>query len=206
MKKLITASLLTFACSASIANANLITNGSFEDNHVNYGKWNWFTADNVNGWNGSNIEIWNHLQGEAAFDGQQFAELNSHGRSSTGYSIFQEFNTVAGQTYDLSFAYQARVNSANEVFSASIFDINGLIKEWIQDDHTTSGWSVMSDSFVARDDVTRLQFTAITPQFHTYGNFIDDIRVVTQVDEPASLALLGLGIAGLIATRRKLKS
>ena len=58
---------------AASANANLIVNGSFEDNDVAEGTWQYFVADDVNGWDGSNIEIWDGLNGVASADGEQHA-------------------------------------------------------------------------------------------------------------------------------------
>lgn len=205
VKNFLKTGLVALTFGASIANANLIVNGSFEDNDVNHGAWKWFTSENVNGWEGSNIEIWDHLFNKPAYHGQQFAELNSHPEPSGGYTIFQEFDTIAGQKYDLSFAYQARVDSANEAFSASILDVTGLIQEWILDDHTTAGWSVMKSTFTAESTISRLEFTAITPVTHTYGNFLDDIRVTNHVSEPGTLALFSLGLLGLGLARRRMK-
>ena len=58
------------------ANANLMINGGFEQTKVGTNKWRWFTADNVSGWSGSNIEIWDRFQNFDAFEGVQHAELN----------------------------------------------------------------------------------------------------------------------------------
>ena len=199
------AAIVVFGFSAT-SSASLITNGSFEENDVPYGSWRWFTADEVNGWDGSNIEIWDHLKGEEAYDGQQFAELNAHPRPSDAFSIYQDFNTEVGQVYNVSFAYQARRENVNETFLSSILDSEDLgstLFSWTLDDHTTDGWSLLNGSFVAASEQSRIQFTTITPETYTYGNFVDDIKVTAEVPEPSTIALLVLGMLGLRMSRRK---
>lgn len=183
-----------FGLSAS-ASANLITNGSFEDNDIATGTWQWFSANDVNGWNGSNIEIWDNLFGEAAYEGDQFIELNAHPVPQTSFSIYQDFNTIVGETYSVSFAYQAR-NSTDESFLASIAGASGLITEWILEDHTTTGWSVLSSSFIADSTTSTIRFTSLDALDDTTGNFLDDVQVAA-VSEPGTFALLGLGMVGL---------
>tara|TARA_R110002167_G_scaffold84158_1_gene228776 strand:- start:170 stop:796 length:627 start_codon:yes stop_codon:yes gene_type:complete len=184
------------------ANANLLTNGGFENNTVASGTWKFFQSSQVSGWDGSNIEIWNQYGGVNAYEGNQFAELNAHPNNGQVFTIFQDFTTTQGQWYDVSFAYRARANS-NETFRV---DIDGLanIASWTLDDHTTAGWSIFSNSFLANSTDTTISFTTVIPSIGTVGNFIDDVNV-SAVAEPGTLALLGLGLAGLGLTRRKAK-
>ena len=200
LKTLINTSLLTVACACSFSvNANLLTNGSFENPNVATGNWGWFTSANVPGWNGSNIEIWDNFSGVSAYEGSQFAELNAHPSNGQAFSIFQSFTTTLGQWYDVSFAYQARANDS-ESFNVAVDNLS-----WLIDDHTTNGWSVFSNTFQASSNTTTISFTSVTPLTGTVGNFLDDVKV-TQVAEPATIALLGLGLLGLGSSRRRMKN
>jgi hypothetical protein len=188
---------------ASTANANLIVNGGFEEPDVKNGSWSFFTSANVSGWSGSNIEIWENFNGVVAEEGVQFAELNSHPGNGDAFTIFQDFSTVQGVNYSVSFAYRARSKN-NEAFKVEISDLGGQsgnIVSWLIEDHTTSGWNQFNASFVAASAQSQISFTTITPRTGTVGNFIDDVSVVP---EPTALALMGLGLVGLGFTRRKL--
>lgn len=202
MKILISAVLLTCAMVSSVANANLITNGSFEDKAVNAGNWSVFNSGSVGGWQGSNVEIWNNYGGVSAQHGTQLAELNSHGKNTGAFSIFQTFNTVAGSIYDLSFHYSARSN-ANESFLVELFSAQSLIFSAVVDDHTVKQWSQFNSSFVANNTLTTIRFTSITPKTGTVGNFIDNVAV-TQASAPSAalLVLLGLSMVWVRRTKR----
>ncbi|GAA3961607.1 PEP-CTERM sorting domain-containing protein [Allohahella marinimesophila] len=186
---------------AATASANLIQNGGFEQPDVKAGTWKYFSASTVDGWNGSNIEVWDAFNGVTAYEGAQHAELNAHPSHGGAFSIFQGFDTTVGASYDLSFAYRAR-QSNNESFSAEVAGIN-----WILDDHTTSGWSLFSGSFLATSAFTTLTFTSIFPETGTVGNFLDDVQVTpsvaASVPAPASLALVAFGLLGLALRSRK---
>jgi len=183
---------------ASSANANLIVNGGFEDNPVANGSWSFFSASVVNGWEGSNIEIWHNLSGVTAAEGQQHAELNAHPYTGNVFSIFQDFTTVVGQTYDVSFFYRAR-ESANEAFSFSVGTLNSMIT-----DHVVGAWSTFKDSFIADSTTTRLSFTTLDAS--TVGNLLDGVSVEAHVPESSSLALLVIGLFSLGFARRKVKA
>ena len=180
---------------AASANANLIVNGSFEDNDVAEGTWQYFAADDVNGWDGSNIEIWDGLHGVASAVGEQHAELNAHPYAGE-FSIFQNFATVIGQSYDVSFFYSARQSNA-ESFAYSVGSLMGELT-----DHVVGRWSQFQGSFIASSETSQIRFTAITNG--TVGNFLDGVVVTASVPEPGSLVLFALGLFGLGFARRSL--
>ena len=84
-------SALFLALAGTSAQATVIANGNFEDNVIGNNSWRWFGADQVNGWDGSNLEIWRGYAGVQAYSGQQFIELNAHGSNNGAWSIFQTF-------------------------------------------------------------------------------------------------------------------
>lgn len=209
-------------CLALPASANMIVNGSFENNDVASGRWHAFSSSLVDGWGGSNIEIWDNYGRENAANGNQFIELNSHGRRNGGrYNIFQDLNTTAGQRYDLSFAYQARRNN-REAFRVQLFDLGqsgNPIADWLVDDHTVNDWSNYASHFTAQSNTTRLRFVSMNRG--TVGNFLDDISVrkmgvdgdnkegphlppgTQVVSEPSTLLLLALGFIAVVSLKRK---
>lgn len=180
------------------AQANLIVNGGFEDNAVASGNWAYFPSSSVNGWEGDNIEIWNNFGGVVAPEGKQHAELNAHPFDGTLFSIYQNFATVVGQTYDVSFFYSARVDS-NEQFSFSAGSLAVLLN-----DHVVGSWKQFTGSFVATSTLSTITFTSSNTS--TYGNFLDDVVVTTraQVIESNPLVMLVIGLVGLFFCRRKL--
>jgi hypothetical protein len=185
---------------AASAQANLIVNGGFEDNTVAAGNWSYFSSSAVNGWEGSNLEIWNNFGGVVAPEGNQHAELNAHPYTGGVFSIYQSFATVVGQIYDVSFFYSAR-ESANESFHFSVGTLATLIN-----DHTVGTWNQFTGSFVANSNFSTITFT--TTDNSTVGNFLDAVVVTTRasVDEASSLMMLAIGMLGLVLVRRKVRA
>jgi hypothetical protein len=151
----------------------------------------------VNGWDGDNIEIWNQMAGVVAPEGQQHAELNAHPFDGSVFSIYQNFATVVGQTYDVSFYYSARVDS-NEQFSFSVGTLAALLN-----DHVVGSWKQYTGSFVANSLVSTITFT--TNDSGTYGNFLDDVVVTAKANlvESNPLVMLLLGLGCLVFIRRR---
>ena len=184
---------------ATGAQANLIVNGGFEDNDVATGTWAYYSSSAVNGWQGSNIEIWDTMSGVVAPEGTQHAELNAHPYMGSLFSIYQTFATVVGQEYDVSFFYSAR-SSSDEAFNFSVGDLNLLFN-----DHVAGTWNQYMGTFVAQNTTTELRFTSTNTS--TYGNFLDDVFVdfhlpnVRAVVEPNSAWLMLLGFVGLLVVR-----
>lgn len=189
---------------SSVANASLISNGSFEAPSIQSG-WTWL-SDNSNGWQGDNIEVWRSgFNGVTSYEGNQHGELNAHPYDGTSFSIYQTFATTANSTYAYSLGYRARSNN-HESFRLEIFtgDLNNRthVVNTLFTDHTTSAWSTFASSFIGSGSNTYFMLTSVNPDAATVGNFIDAV-VVNDVSAPTSIALLGLALAGLISVRRR---
>ncbi len=221
----------TTTANAAFKNAatNLLTNGDFEDVDISLPSgyrgestdWDYFDASDV-GWNGSNVEIWKSRHNNVdSYDGGQHAELNSRGQDAP-FSIYQTFNTVAGQRYQFDFAYRSRLWNAEwfkagvrdgtptpsgEIFShLSLFE-QLIFSKKMGPDTSKHHWSTFTRTFVARSDLTTIFFH--TDYSGLAGNLIDGVSVVTKttaVPVPAAVWLFGSAFAGLIGFgRRKTK-
>jgi len=188
---------------APIASANLLTNGSFEQELVlnqASGGWGFFDPSDVDGWSSTtnNIEIWESGFNQVpAADGNRFAELNAHpDTSGSAFTLFQNFATVENEIYELNFAFRAR--NGQEKFNVAAGSLNMDI---VNNDN--DNWTLFTGMFTALSDSTTLMFTSIDPDTETLGNFLDDVSVIAKVPEPGTLALFGLGLAGLGLSRRR---
>ncbi|GEA10745.1 hypothetical protein KUL49_11200 [Alteromonas sp. KUL49] len=196
--------LLLFFSTNVIANiiqttvtANELVNGGFEDNNVANGGWMWTSSDNVNGWDGSNIEVWNNLFGFGAFEGTNYIELNAHG-SGKSYSIYQSFYTDAGAIYDLSFAYAAR-RSTNEAFSVEVInELGDSILSVEINDHSIKQWQLYQTQFIANSALTTLRLSTIS--LGTLGNLIDNITVVSREFLVQQVSISGTGCVFIFAS------
>lgn len=198
------ATLATAALVTANAHATLIVNGGFEANPLKNNQWTYLNSKDVLGWQGSNIEIWHHLNGVLAPEGNHHIELNADGKNNGQWSIFQTFATTKGQLYDFSFYYRARAN-ISEAFEFNIGNVEALVKQ-----HSTSAWNKFSGSFVADSTSSTIRFTSLTSG--TVGNFIDDVVVTqgaaplkAQVPVSPTMAVLGLGLLALAFRRRQAK-
>ncbi|MGK0499502.1 MAG: hypothetical protein ACJAYG_001143 [Oceanicoccus sp.] len=196
---------------ASASQANLINNGGFEAPDIGSG-WT-HVQDSAPGWEGSRIEVWQSgFSGVDSYNGSdQHGELNSHPNTGNVFSIYQEFETVLNVEYSVSFAYRARRSNNTsddpslEEFTFSLASSSGMtFFDKTMDDHTTQGWSVFDGMFTGDGSTTTLMFTSVVPDTGTVGNFLDEVSVTgVSVPEPASIALLGLGLLALGVSRRK---
>lgn len=182
----------------SLANANLITNGSFEDTHQAAGTWSVYS--HINGWSttqGDGIEIRNNVVGTAQ-DGVNFVELDSNNNS----AMKQIIATSVGASYNLSFYYSPRINQPSSTNGIKVFWDNTLL-----DAITASGFGLSNNNWVMYTfnvmgtGSDALKFAAFGTNDSLGGN-IDNVRL-TPTPIPAGIWLLASGLGFLGFGRRK---
>lgn len=192
MKKI--ALLLALAVLPTLANANLVVNGSFEADAQAAGTW---SVGPLIGWN-SGAELRNNVAGTAS-DGVNFVELDHYFNG----SIFQTFTGLSG-LYDLSFDYSARpgVGSASNPIQAwwngvllTTVTGNGIGKS--DNNWLTLGFQVSGTG----NDILTFAAAGISDGL---GGSLDNV-ILTAVPEPETygMMLAGLGLIGFAARRRR---
>lgn len=189
--------LLALLAAPTLANANLLVNGSFEANSQAAGTWSIYS--NLIGWTGqNNIELRNNVAGQAS-DGVNFVELDT----TQNNSMFQVVSTTVGATYSLSFDYSARagVSSASNPIKAFWNGVE-LVKA------TGNGIGKSGNNWVTLDFEVigtgndKLTFSAVGTS-DSYGGSLDNV-LLSAVPEPSTygMMLAGLGLIGFTARRR----
>ncbi|XZG70728.1 choice-of-anchor C family protein [Chitinibacteraceae bacterium HSL-7] len=136
-----------------------------------------------------------------ASDGNMSIDLNG----SYYGGIQQTFDTVAGQRYTVHFDLAG--NPAAQT-TKSVQISAGDFSQLFQSDSrgrsfTEMGWTTHSFSFVAQGGQTSLTFQSPVGDGNIYwGAALDNVSVAP-VPEPETYALMGLGLVGLMAARRR---
>lgn len=173
------------------AQANLVANGGFE----NAGAEPWHLPD------------WARTTpaDEPPLRTSDYTHGGSYGAmfiGDTAMRLSQTLATTAGQTYAYSFWIKNLVRPESDpagLFLASAGGI-ALMPPLPAPPGPLDGPFVQyQGSFVASAAATELVFQTSGMVF----NVLDDVSVVQQVPEPAGVALLGIGLLGLAATRRR---
>lgn len=196
----------------SAAHADLISNGSFESPVVTAGSFQLFsTGGTFSGWSvvgaTGNVAIVSGSFTQNGFsfpaeDGAQWLDLT--GISNTATGIQQTIATTSGQQYDLSF-WVGNVSNPGGIFGTTStvdLELNGTKVLTVTNSNAngqTQAWQQFTFSFMATSSSTTLAFLNADPSNDT-SNGIDNI-VLTP--EPGSLTLLGIGLLGLGAVRRR---
>jgi len=188
---------MLFAVSANAA--NLIINGSFEDPDIATGTWSVHNA--ITGWSttGAGVEIRDNVAG-TAYDGQQFAELDSDYATNTNSSISQNVMTTIGQSYLLSFAYSPRINQPANTNGIDVYWNNALLDSVTAIGGSTHNWTVF-EYIVSGTGSDILKFAA-TGLDDSLGGSLDAVSV-SAVPIPAAAFLFAPALLGFLGLRRK---
>jgi choice-of-anchor C domain-containing protein len=209
---LIAASLVAAAGSANAA--NLIVNGGFNNGQTVSAPGGTFAtlgtnSTAMNGWTVTSGDI-DWIQGYwQSADGDGFSvDLNGNNPG----AISQTINTVAGQSYQLTFAMSANPDSTVDSTRIAVIGANGTIGSasytlTAANSKSNMLWTTETFDFVANSSTTAISFTSGSVDGDCcYGAAIDNVAVAG-VPEPATwaLSILGLGLMGM-ALRRSAKT
>jgi len=191
--------VLLMAALPTIANANLLVNGSFEADAQAAGTWNIYPS--LTGWTGlNNIELRNNVAGQAS-DGVNFVELDTNSNN----SMYQSINTVLGQVYTLSFDYSGREGVAANSNPIKAFWGDEFLAQAKASGVGKSGnnWTTLTFDVIGTGGIVNLKFSAVGTS-DSFGGSLDNV-ILTAVPEPSTygMMLAGLALIGFTAGRRK---
>ena len=204
------------ACLTFAAQANLITNGSFEDltgigssasgtagASLDAGEWGVYNT--IPGWttvSGAGIELHRTppsvVGGVLAPDGNVYVELDSHPGPNSN-SAMQQSLTLEPGDYQLTFQYRPRTDSNTDNIIEASF--NGVTLVTLSGPPPT-GWTTSTTTFSYAGGTAPLKFAALGTQ-NTLGGFIDNVKLVQVPDNGSMMAMLGAGLMGLGFFRRR---
>ncbi|MDW8130609.1 MAG: choice-of-anchor C family protein [Bryobacterales bacterium] len=201
----------------------LLTNGSFENSPVNIpGSPGFITVGSPNTWV---LPGWTVAFGNIDYIGPYWQaahgsrSLDLNGFNSQG-TIYQTFPSTPGQRYLVTFALAGNPDLQPRWANIRVWVHDGLntfdsadFNYWVSGQTRSSmGWRYVNWTFTAQSVFTTLGFTSLdnsaedywAPHGYSFGPALDDVSVIPiPIPEPATLALVGLGLIGLGFLRRK---
>ena len=202
-------SIISFLTATSIAHANLLANGNFE-NQPNYG---------INGdggytyMQGTQIPGWTIESGHAAtvhntntyptISGTYSVNTDGEGLNGHNIDMWQSFSTVAGADYTLEYDWLGWSQNIPtlDIRVERMSDSSTVIDD--QHDWDNLGVHHMSLMFGGDGSAYRVRiFNNPESGFNDNTFIVDNFSLTSSVPEPASLAVLGLGAFGLMRRRK----
>ncbi len=195
MKKLLIAAVVLAASTS--ANANLITNGSFEKPTQASGTFGTFSS--IPGWTAispGKIEVRNNLFGKAS-DGVNYVELDSTQNS----AMYQTIATTAGTWYELKYDYSPRVNQPASTNGISAYWNGTFLNDITNVGTGTNNWLTLTYLVQGNGGNIDLKFLA-TGTSDSLGGNVDNVRLnAVPVPAAAWLFTSALGLFGFARRR-----